>query len=148
MIPFLDLKNTNRLYMDEIETAVAEVLKSGWFILGEKVKKFENEFSDYCNVKNTIGTANGLDALILIFRAYKEMGVLNDGDEVLVPSNTYIAPFSLSDVAPTAGGGGGVPTNDGTLNTILLLQQLQQLLQPLFLYFSGYPAISGVLYFS
>ncbi len=91
MIPFLDLKNTNRLYLDEIETAVAEVLKSGWFILGEKVKKFENEFSNYCNVKNTIGTANGLDALILIFRAYKEMGVLNDGDEVLVPSNTYIA---------------------------------------------------------
>jgi len=66
-------------------------MKSGWYILGEKVMTFENEFSNYCDVQETIGTANCLDALTLIFRAYKEMGLMKDGDEVLVPSNTYIA---------------------------------------------------------
>lgn len=91
MIPFLDLKYINKLYIDEIKDAILDVLNSGWFILGENVKNFERQFSDYCDVKNTIGTANCLDALTLIFRAYRGMGVLKDGDEVLVPSNTYIA---------------------------------------------------------
>jgi dTDP-4-amino-4,6-dideoxygalactose transaminase len=91
MIPFLDLKKFNLSTYDEIESAISEVLDSGWYILGKKVKNFENEFSEYCNVKNAIGTANCLDALTLIFRAYKEMGFMQDGDEVLVPSNTYIA---------------------------------------------------------
>jgi len=91
MIPFLDLKNINKPISDEIIDAVSDILKSGWYILGEKVKSFEDKFSNYCNVKNTIGTANGLDALTLIFRAYKEMGIIKEGDEVLVPSNTYIA---------------------------------------------------------
>ena len=91
MIPFLDLKNIHHSISDEIMNAVSNVVKSGWYILGEKVKLFEDEFSNYCCVKETIGTANGLDALTLIFRAYKEMGLMKDGDEVLVPSNTYIA---------------------------------------------------------
>ena len=91
MIPFLDLKNIHHSISDEIMNAVSNVVKSGWYILGEKVITFENELSNYCCVKETIGTANGLDALTLIFRAYKEMGLMKDGDEVLVPSNTYIA---------------------------------------------------------
>ena len=91
MIPFLDLKSIHHSISDEIIDAVSDVVISGWYILGEKVKLFEEELSSYCCVKETIGTANGLDALTLIFRAYKEMGLMKDGDEVLVPSNTYIA---------------------------------------------------------
>jgi len=91
MIPFLDLKNIHHSISSEFIDVVSDVVKGGWYILGEKVMKFENEFSNYCGVKETIGTANGLDALTLIFRAYKELGVMKDGDEVLVPSNTYIA---------------------------------------------------------
>ena len=91
MIDFLELKRLNFPHRFEINEAINEVLDSGWYILGEKVKKFEKLFSGYCNVKNTVGTANCLDALTLIFRAYKEMGFLVDGDEVIVPSNTYIA---------------------------------------------------------
>ena len=91
MILFLDLKSMYRLTSDEIITEISDVIKAGLYILGEKVKSFENSFSKYCGVKETIGTANGLDALTLIFRAYKELGVMKDGDEVLVPSNTYIA---------------------------------------------------------
>jgi len=91
MIPYLDLKSTDKPISNEILEAISDVVRSGWYILGEKVKLFEDEFSSYCCVKETIGTANGLDALTLIFRAYKEMGLMKDGDEVLVPSNTYIA---------------------------------------------------------
>jgi len=91
MVDFLDLKKLFNLNKDEIIENVIDVTNSGWFILGDHVIKFEAEFSNYCGVKNTIGTANGLDALTLIFRAYKEMGLMQDGDEVLVPSNTYIA---------------------------------------------------------
>jgi dTDP-4-amino-4,6-dideoxygalactose transaminase len=64
---------------------------SGWYILGKEVEEFENEFAKYCGAKYAIGVANGLDALILIFKAYKEMGLMRDGDEVIVPANTYIA---------------------------------------------------------
>jgi len=91
MIPFLDLKNINAPYREELVGAVSEVIDSGWYILGEKVEKFEKEFARYCGVKHVIGTGNGLDALTLIVRAYKEMGVLHEGDEIIVPSNTYIA---------------------------------------------------------
>jgi len=91
MIPFLDLKSVTNPISEEIIECVSSVINGGWYILGEKVKSFENQFADYCGVEETIGTANGLDALTLIFRAYKEMGIMQDGDEVLVPSNTYIA---------------------------------------------------------
>lgn len=90
-IKFLDLLQINQSYEPEISEAISRVLNSGWFLLGEKVKKFEKEFADFCGTNNCIGVANGLDALILIFRAYKELGVLKDGDEVIVPANTYIA---------------------------------------------------------
>jgi len=91
MIPFLDLKQINNPFRNEIIDEISDAVKSGWYILGEKVKSFEEEFSKYCGVDETIGVANGLDALTVILRGYKEMGVMKDGDEVLVPSNTYIA---------------------------------------------------------
>jgi dTDP-4-amino-4,6-dideoxygalactose transaminase len=90
-VKFLDLKKINSLYKKEMEFAFTRVLDSGWFILGEELHSFEKKFADYCGVNHAIGVANGLDALILIFRAYKELGILQDGDEVLVPANTYIA---------------------------------------------------------
>ncbi len=91
MIPFLDLKEINLRNKQAFLKVVDEVLESGWFILGDKVKKFEDEFAQYCGTKYCIGVANGLDALILILEAYKELGVLQEGDEVIVPANTYIA---------------------------------------------------------
>ena len=91
MIPFLNLKKINTQYRKELIKACTNVIDSGWYIQGNECKMFEEEFARYCGTKYAIGVASGLDALILILRAYKEMGVLNDGDEVIVPSNTYIA---------------------------------------------------------
>jgi dTDP-4-amino-4,6-dideoxygalactose transaminase len=91
MIPFLDLKALNLRRAAELEDAFSRVLKSGWYIQGEEVKAFEKEFAAYCGAEHCVGVANGLDALILIIRAWKELGRLKEGDEVLVPANTYIA---------------------------------------------------------
>ena len=91
MVPSLNFKDINIAYRQELIDAIAGVIDSGQYILGKKVEEFEKEFSKYCGVKETIGTGNGLDALTLIIRAYKEMGVFNEGDEILVPANTYIA---------------------------------------------------------
>ena len=91
MIPFLDLKKINKQNRNDIIDAVTRVIDSGWYVLGQEVKAFEQEFALYCGTKHCIGTANGLDALSLTIRAWKEMGKLNDGDEVIVPANTYIA---------------------------------------------------------
>lgn len=91
MVNFLDLKSINSKYRDEIITAITRVVDSGWYIMGKELSEFENEFANYNNVKHCIGVANGLDALVLVLRAWKEMGLLKNGDEVLVPSNTYIA---------------------------------------------------------
>jgi dTDP-4-amino-4,6-dideoxygalactose transaminase len=91
MIPFLDLKGINTQYRSELIGACTKVIDSGWYIQGNECNEFEKEFSDYCGAKYTVGVANGLDALILILRAYKELGVMKDGDEVIVPANTYIA---------------------------------------------------------
>jgi len=91
MISFLDLKFINSQYRDELIEATIRVIDSGWYIQGNECKKFEKEFAKYCHAKYAIGVANGLDALILILRAYKELGIMKDGDEVIVPSNTYIA---------------------------------------------------------
>lgn len=90
-IDFLDLKRINAQYEDELKQACARVIDSGWYIIGNELEQFETEFSEYCGTKHAIGVANGLDALILAFRAWKEMGMLEDGDEVIVPANTYIA---------------------------------------------------------
>ena len=91
VISFLDLKKINNQFYEEFEKAFDEVLNSGWYLLGKQNELFEKEFAEYCGVKRCIGVANGLDALILILRAYKEMGIISDGDEVIVPANTYIA---------------------------------------------------------
>lgn len=91
MIPFLDLKNINTAYRDELIEAITRVVDSGWYILGEEVRNFEKGFAEYCGAEHCIGVANGLDALTLTLRAWKELGLLKEGDEVIVPANTYIA---------------------------------------------------------
>ena len=91
MIPFLDLKVINAQYRDELVDACTRVIDSGWYIGGSELEQFEEQFANYCGTKYAIGVANGLDALILTLRAWKELGKLKEGDEVIVPSNTYIA---------------------------------------------------------
>ncbi|MDT0295757.1 DegT/DnrJ/EryC1/StrS family aminotransferase [Mesonia ostreae] len=91
MIKFLDLKKINAQYQSEIENAMIQVLDSGWYIKGAAVTDFESSFASFCGTRHCIGVANGLDALVLIFRALMVQGKLKKGDEVLVPANTYIA---------------------------------------------------------
>lgn len=91
MIPFLSLKDVTALHGEEIQEAVAKVLESGWYLQGEQNALFERHYADYIGTKYCVGCANGLDALIWIFRAYIELGVMAPGDEVIVPANTYIA---------------------------------------------------------
>jgi len=91
MIPFLDLKKINAQYQQELKDACSRVIDSGWYIMGKELEAFEAEFADYCGTKYAIGVANGLDALTLTLRAWKELGKLKEGDEVIVPANTYIA---------------------------------------------------------
>jgi len=91
VIKFLDLKTINAQYRDELLQAAADVIDSGWYIQGPQVEAFEREFADYCGTNHCIGVANGLDALTLTLRAWKELGKLKEGDEVIVPANTYIA---------------------------------------------------------
>ncbi|MFD2601444.1 DegT/DnrJ/EryC1/StrS family aminotransferase [Flavobacterium suzhouense] len=91
MIKFLDLQKINLLHQEEIESRLLKAFRSGWYLLGEEVKQFEKNLSHYIGAKHSIGVANGLDALRLIFKAYIEMGFMQPGDEVIVPANTYIA---------------------------------------------------------
>ena len=91
MIKYLDLKRINDCHDMELRQAIDEVLQSGWYLKGEATHRFEQHYADFIGTKFCIGCANGLDALTLIFRAYKEMGIMKDGDEVIVPANTFIA---------------------------------------------------------
>lgn len=91
MLSFLDLKTINGRYRAELIEAAARVIDSGWYIQGAELKTFEHEFAAYCGTRHCIGVANGLDALTLTLRAWKELGKLTEGDEVIVPANTYIA---------------------------------------------------------
>jgi len=91
MIKFLDLQKQNNQYSEELKKVASEVIDSGWYLLGEKLKQFEIQLSEYLNVKYSIGVGNGLDALRLILKGYIEMGVMKEGDEIIVPANTYIA---------------------------------------------------------
>ena len=91
MIKFLDLKAVNTAYAAEIEEAVLRAMHSGWYLRGEETRRFEEAYARYIGCRHAIGCGNGLDALRLIFRAYMELGILNEGDEVIVPANTYIA---------------------------------------------------------
>ncbi len=98
MIKFLDLQKINAQYTGELKQAAADLIDSGWFLLGERVKKFEAEFCAYAGAKHTIACANGLDALRLILKAYIELGIMQEGDEIIVPANTYIATIlAISD---------------------------------------------------
>ncbi len=90
-IPFLDLKAINAQYRQELIDAATRVIDSGWYIQGAELKAFETELAAYCGTKHCIGVANGLDALTLTLRAWRELGKLKEGDEVIVPANTYIA---------------------------------------------------------
>jgi dTDP-4-amino-4,6-dideoxygalactose transaminase len=91
MIKFLDLQKINAQYAKELKKVAAEVIDSGWYLLGEQVKQFEAGLEAFQEGGNAIAVANGLDALRLIFKAYIELGVMEEGDEVIVPANTYIA---------------------------------------------------------
>lgn len=90
-VAFLPLKEINGQYAEEIQNAVNKVIESGWYLQGEENHSFEKEYAEYIGTENCIGVANGLDALTLILRAYMELGVMEPGDEVIVPANTYIA---------------------------------------------------------
>ena len=90
-VPFLSLKDITAKYADEIHEAALRVIDSGWYLQGKENELFEQHYADYIGTKYCIGCANGLDALIWIFRAYIELGVMQPGDEVIVPANTYIA---------------------------------------------------------
>jgi dTDP-4-amino-4,6-dideoxygalactose transaminase len=91
MISFLDLKSINHICREELIEACTRVIDSGWYIGGGELQQFENSYAEYCGTKHCIGVANGLDALVLVIRAWKELGYLSEGDEIIVPSNTYIA---------------------------------------------------------
>lgn len=91
MIEYLSLQKITALHQQEIEEAVTSVIRKGWYLQGERVAAFEQDYARYIGTNHCISCGNGLDALTLIFRAYKEMGVMQDGDEVIVPANTFIA---------------------------------------------------------
>ncbi|WP_304649493.1 DegT/DnrJ/EryC1/StrS family aminotransferase, partial [uncultured Duncaniella sp.] len=100
--PFLDLGRVNEPYADELVAAAERVIRSGRYIGGPEVEAFERDLSSYTGAPFAIGVSNGLDALRLILRAYKEMGVFHDGDEVIYPANTYIASvLAISDAGLT-----------------------------------------------
>ncbi len=98
MIKYLDLKKINALFRSEIDNKLRSILDKGWYILGDEIKLFESEFAQFVNVKHAIGVGSGLDAIKLILMAYKQMKLLKDGDEVIIPSFTFIATaFAVSD---------------------------------------------------
>ncbi|QWT18894.1 DegT/DnrJ/EryC1/StrS family aminotransferase [Bacillus sp. NP157] len=92
-VPFLSLREVNARHADELKAAVARVIDSGWYLLGDELAAFEREFAAWCGVRHVVGTGNGLDALSLVLRAWRGMGALAEGDEVIVPANTFIASF-------------------------------------------------------
>lgn len=91
MIPFLNLKKINQPFETAFQQKMKQFLDGGWYILGNEVKTFEADFANYCGTKHCIGVGNGLDALVLIFKAYIQLGKIQKGDEVIIPANTYIA---------------------------------------------------------
>src|SRR5688572_7610215 len=91
MIPFFNIKKLTCVYQPELDLAVKRVIDSGNFIRGEAVEQFERTYATFIGARNCVGVGNGFDALRLIFRAWMVNGELRDGDEVIVPSNTYIA---------------------------------------------------------
>jgi dTDP-4-amino-4,6-dideoxygalactose transaminase len=114
MIRFLDLKNVNSQYEIDLKKAASRVIDSGWYILGSELETFERDYAAFCGVRYCLGVSNGLDALRLIFKSYMEMGLMQKGDEVIVPANTYIASvlaISDNDLVPVI-----VEPNEETFN--------------------------------
>src|SRR5680860_605541 len=98
MIKFLDLQKINAQYEQELKEAAGRIIDSGWYLLGKELEDFEHNYAAFCGTKYALGVANGLDALRLIFKAYIELGSMQEGDEVIVPANTYIASvLAISD---------------------------------------------------
>lgn len=122
MIPYLNLKKLNEPYQDVFLEKTKTFLEKGHYILGDEVLQFEKDFAAYCNVSHCIGVGNGLDALILIFKAYIELGILQLGDEIIVPANTYIASI----LAIMNAGLTPVLVDTNLLNYNLTLDVLQQ----------------------
>ncbi len=91
MIKFLDLHKINARFETQFQEQFQQFLDSGYYILGKQVSNFETQYANYCGTRHCIGTSNGLDSLILIFKGYKTIGLLKENDEILVPANTYIA---------------------------------------------------------
>lgn len=91
MVKLLDLQAITMMHGDEYKAAVNRVIESGWFLQGNENKQFEKDYAQYIGTDECVAVANGLDALRLIIRGYKELGVFQDGDEIIVPANTYIA---------------------------------------------------------
>lgn len=91
IVKFLDLQKVNKRYASELKEAANRVIESGWYLMGRELEKFEMDYAKFCRTDFALGVANGLDALRLIFKAYIELGVMEKGDEVIVPANTYIA---------------------------------------------------------
>ena len=91
MIKFLDLQRVTALHGSELQEAARQVIESGWYLQGEATKRFEQHYAEYIGTDCCVGVANGLDALRLILHGYKEMGMMKDGDEIIVPANTFIA---------------------------------------------------------
>jgi dTDP-4-amino-4,6-dideoxygalactose transaminase len=141
-VPFLDLKSAYLEIQNELDAAYARVMSSGWYILGEEVKAFEREFADYCQAKHCIGVANGLDALHLILRGCG----IGEGDEVIVPANTYIATWlavSYTGATPIA-----VEPNPNTFNLApenieAAITEKTKAIMPVHLY--GQPAEMGAI---
>ncbi len=90
-IPYLSLKNITMMHVEEIQQAVSAVINRGWYLQGDAVREFETSFARYTGAAHCVSTGNGLDALRLMIMAYKELGRLHDGDEIIVPANTFIA---------------------------------------------------------
>ena len=121
-IPFLSLKATNQIYQPQIEKIVTEILSSGWYILGEKLKRFETEFAQYCGVKHCIGVANGLDALTIVLKASE----FPQKSEVIVPANSYIATIlsvSNANLVP-------VPVEPNLDDYLINCQAIEQAITP------------------
>ena len=91
MVKLLDLQSITMQHGDEYKAAANRVIESGWFLQGKEIEKFETDYARYIGTSQCVSVANGLDALYLMMRAYKEMGIMQDGDEIIVPANTYIA---------------------------------------------------------
>ncbi|HET7359165.1 MAG TPA: DegT/DnrJ/EryC1/StrS family aminotransferase, partial [Rhodanobacteraceae bacterium] len=92
-VPFLSAGDINARHAGELKAAAARVIDSGWYVLGAELAAFESEFAAWCGTRHAVGVGNGLDALSLILRGYKQLGALAEGDEVIVPGNTFIASF-------------------------------------------------------